>query len=338
MTSVRLERYPGNPILVPQAAHSWEAGSVLNPAAVDVDGVIHLLYRATPTTRFGISGAYTSSIGVATSRDGRRFDTRPEPLIRATESYEVGLGCEDPRIARVGNEYLIFYNAVRRLPDGRVQVGVALASTTDFAHATKHGLILCAAAPSIRIKAAAPFPFPDGRVGLAFTVATESPLGSIMYLEYPDAASLTRPVPLDTLGRLLTHYDDHVLLAPTAPTERGPELGAAPIETTAGWLMLIAPDNHTTKRSWQIGALLLDRDDPRRVIGYRPDLLLPEADGERTGVVNNVVFPSGAVIRGKELLVYYGAGDATCGLATTDLPTLLEALMASPPPPRAWPY
>src|SRR5262245_50544484 len=102
MSTLKLTRYPNNPVLIPRLDCPWGAGSVLNPAAIDIDGVIHLLYRATPTTLFGIPGAYDSSIGLATSTDGIHFEERTEPLIEPTEVYESGLGCEDPRIVKLG--------------------------------------------------------------------------------------------------------------------------------------------------------------------------------------------------------------------------------------------
>lgn len=338
MAAFKLTRYPNNPVLLPRMDYPWEAGSVLNPAAIDIDGVIHLLYRATPTTLFGTPGAYNSSIGVATSADGIHFTERPEPLITATEDYEAGLGCEDPRIVRLGDQYYIFYNAVRGLRDGRLQVGVALATSPDLKQITKHGLILCTASPRIRIKGAAPFMLEGGKVGLAFTLATDSPFSSIMYIEYQNAEALKKPVPLETLGRLLTHYDDHVLLAPNTPGERGPELGSPPIKTHAGWLMFIAPPNPGPRRSWHIGAMLLRLDNPRKITGYLPELLLPTTLIERSGIVNSVAYPSGAIVRGDEVMIYYGAGDSVCNLATARLSHLLKSLKQSPLPPMSWPY
>jgi len=307
---------------------------VLNPAAIEVDGLIHLLYRATPTRNFGVAGEYASSVGVATSTDGVAFTARDAPLITPTEPYEAGLGCEDPRVSRIGDRYLIFYNAVD--PAGRV--GVAAASTTDFATATKHGLLLRTESPDIRIKAAAAFPLDSGRIGLAFTLATESPLGSLMYVEHPDLDSLLQPTSEERLGRLLTRYGEYVLLPPPTPVERGPELGAAPVRTDDGWLLVYCPANRTARPQWSIGALLLDPDDPRVVLGHLPELLLPETDDERIGVVDNVAFPSGTVVRDGVLYVYYGAGDQVCCLATADLAELLAALRAAPLDRRGFSY
>src|SRR6185312_11756958 len=154
---VRLVRYAGNPVLRPRPDYSWEAGSVINPGAVDILGAVHLLYRATPTTLYGKPGAYSSSIGLATSQDGYIFETQANPLIFPTKQYEDGLGCEDARVSRLGEKYYIFYNAVQKLPGGGFRVGVALATTVNFRRLTKHGIILSTDSPSIRIKAAAPF-------------------------------------------------------------------------------------------------------------------------------------------------------------------------------------
>jgi predicted GH43/DUF377 family glycosyl hydrolase len=149
---------------------------------------------------------------------------------------------------------------------------------------------------------------------------------------------LKTPVSEENIGRLFTRYDDYVLLAPPTPCERGPELGAAPLWTSQGWLLLISPANQSEVREWHIGCLLLDLDNPRKILGYLPNILMPRVESELTGVVNNVAFPSGAVIRNDELMVYYGAGDSVVNLASCSVTELLTELAASSPPVREWPY
>ena len=100
----------------------------------------------------------------------------------------------------------------------------------------------------------------------------------------------------------------------------------SPVETEAGWLVLthgVGP-----MRTYRIGAILLDLDDPTKVIGrLREPLLSPAAD-ERNGYVPNVVYSCGALIHAGTLVLPYGIGDASIGFATVPLPELLMAMMS----------
>jgi predicted GH43/DUF377 family glycosyl hydrolase len=103
----------------------------------------------------------------------------------------------------------------------------------------------------------------------------------------------------------------------------------SPVETAAGWVVIthgVGP-----MRRYALGALLLDLDDPRRVIGrLREPLLEPEKD-EREGYVPNVVYSCGAMVNGEDLVLPYGLSDAAIGVAIISLPALVAELLASPP-------
>ena len=104
----------------------------------------------------------------------------------------------------------------------------------------------------------------------------------------------------------------------------------SPIETRAGWLVLthgVGP-----MRSYAIGALLLDLEDPRRVIGYLRSPLIEAEQDEREGYVPNVVYTCGAVVHGDQLIVPYGFSDAGIALAHLALEEVVEALLASESP------
>lgn len=100
----------------------------------------------------------------------------------------------------------------------------------------------------------------------------------------------------------------------------------SPIETEAGWLVLthgVGP-----MRTYRIGAVLLDLDDPTKVMGrLREPLLSPAAD-ESNGYVPNVVYSCGAIVHADTLVLPYGFGDAAIGFATIALPELMAALGA----------
>jgi predicted GH43/DUF377 family glycosyl hydrolase len=98
----------------------------------------------------------------------------------------------------------------------------------------------------------------------------------------------------------------------------------SPIETPAGWLVVthgVGP-----MRRYVIGALLLDLDDPRRVIGQLREPLLAPEGMEREGYVPNVVYSCGAMLNGDDLVLPYGLSDAAVGVAVISVPELLTEL------------
>ena len=117
----------------------------------------------------------------------------------------------------------------------------------------------------------------------------------------------------------------HELLIPYQPWELI-QIGncGSPIETEPGWLVLthgVGP-----MRQYAIGAMLLDRDDPRRVIGQLAEPLLEPERDERDGYVPNVVYTCGAMVHNGQLILPYGFSDTGVAIATTPLDELLSRL------------
>ena len=115
------------------------------------------------------------------------------------------------------------------------------------------------------------------------------------------------------------------LLKPTFPWELV-QLGncGSPIETDAGWLVLshgVGP-----MRKYCIGAFLLDREDPSKVIGRLREPLLSPNENEREGYVPNVVYTCGAMLHNGELIIPYGLADQATGFATVALSDVLSAM------------
>jgi predicted GH43/DUF377 family glycosyl hydrolase len=101
----------------------------------------------------------------------------------------------------------------------------------------------------------------------------------------------------------------------------------SPLETEAGWLVLT--HGVGAMRRYGIGAILLDLEDPRRVIGrLREPLLLPDAT-EREGYVPNVVYSCGGIVHGHQLVLPYGFSDSGIGVASISMSELLGALGAT---------
>jgi len=125
-------------------------------------------------------------------------------------------------------------------------------------------------------------------------------------------------------------YTRQILLRPTYPWEFV-QVGncGSPIETEAGWLVLthgVGP-----MRKYSIGAVLLDRDDPSRVLGRLAKPLLSPTESEREGYVPNVVYSCGAMTHAGHLILPYAMSDQCSGFATVPLVELLEALLKSGP-------
>ena len=93
-----------------------------------------------------------------------------------------------------------------------------------------------------------------------------------------------------------------------------------------GWLLIyhcVDPDH-----VYRAGAALLDLEEPWRVIARTPEPILEPKEGyEREGDVPNVVFPEGAVVIGDEFLVFYGAADKVCCVASVHLDELVSHLL-----------
>ncbi len=98
----------------------------------------------------------------------------------------------------------------------------------------------------------------------------------------------------------------------------------SPIETEAGWILLthgVGP-----MRQYWLGALLLDLEDPSRVIGsLKEPLLVPNAD-ERDGYVPNVVYSCGALLHGEQLIIPYAVSDSHSCIATVPVAELIARL------------
>jgi predicted GH43/DUF377 family glycosyl hydrolase len=128
-------------------------------------------------------------------------------------------------------------------------------------------------------------------------------------------------------------YSDHLSVWTSALPCQSPtrawealQLGncGPPIETDAGWLVLthgVGP-----MRTYCIGAILLDLDDPTRILGQLPQPLLSPATDEQDGYVPNVVYSCGALVHADTLVLPYGIADAAIGIATVPLPELLAVL------------
>ncbi len=98
----------------------------------------------------------------------------------------------------------------------------------------------------------------------------------------------------------------------------------SPIETERGWLVIthgVGP-----MRKYCIGAILLDREDPSRVVAQLSEPLLAPEGNEREGYVPNVVYSCGSLVHGSRLVLPYGISDSASAIVTLELEELFEAM------------
>ena len=120
-------------------------------------------------------------------------------------------------------------------------------------------------------------------------------------------------------------YTKQLLLKPTYPWEFV-QIGncGSPIDTEAGWLVL--SHGVGAMREYSIGAFLLDKADPSKVIGRLVEPLLTPNENEREGYVPNVVYSCGGAIHGDELIIPYAMSDHASSIAKIKINEVLNKL------------
>ena len=124
----------------------------------------------------------------------------------------------------------------------------------------------------------------------------------------------------------LLHWDGgERLLGPAAPWE-AVQIGncGAPIELDEGWLVLT--HGVGAVRTYSIGACLLDKADPSRVLARSREPILVASPEQRNGYVPNVVYSCGGLVQDRTLLLPYGVADTLCSFATASVEDVLAML------------
>src|SRR5437867_12110790 len=231
---------------------------------------------------------FISHLRVIHSRDGRSIDSIAGARFEPGNEYEE-FGVEDPRITRIGDTFYLTYVAV-----SRHGAATALASTKDFQQFEQHGIIFCPENKDVVL-------FPE-KIG-----------GQYYALHRPNGATpFTKPEMWLATSADLIHWGRHQhFLGGSAAWDIG-RIGAGtpPIRTKEGWLEI----HHGNSRrqedkgigTYSGGLLLLEAQNPRRILSACGQVFVPETEYEREGFVPNVVFPTGIVQQDQTLLVYYG--------------------------------
>ena len=119
--------------------------------------------------------------------------------------------------------------------------------------------------------------------------------------------------------------ESEIIQEPTLPWEFI-QIGncGSPLETDEGWIVLthgVGP-----MRQYCIGAMLLDLDNPARIIARLEEPLLAPREEEREGYVPNVVYTCGSIIHNNELVIPYAMSDIMSGIATVGVSDLISCM------------
>jgi beta-1,2-mannosidase len=338
----------GEPVLAPNAEArfpcpvrgstvAWEEKDVFNPAAIVRDGLVHLLYRAEDVVG---SAAGTSRIGLATSRDGLRFERRPRPVLYPDNDrfrqFEWEGGCEDPRVVESGDGgYVMTYTAY----DGKV-ARLCVATSRDLVTWTKHGPAFARADNGRFIdrwsKSGAIVCEHQGHNPVAARVDERY----WMYWGDTDIflASSDNLVDWTPVERT-TDAGARSLASALMPRRRRfdsalVEPGPPAVITPHGILLLYNSANRRAigdpslpEMAYSAGQALFDAGDPAALVGRAIEpFLAVRTEHETAGQVGNVCFVEGLVRFGGRWLLYYGMGDSRIGVATT--PDVLQGRLA----------
>jgi predicted GH43/DUF377 family glycosyl hydrolase len=228
--------------------------------------------------------------------------TRLEQRVLLPATDDESRGLEDARFTLFSDEDgTRTYRACYTAYDG-VRVGNRLLVSPDLRHFSSYPLT----GPGARNKGMALFPRTIGGVRFALSRADGTTIG---VTASPDGFRWDEPVPIET---------------PTQPWQVLHVGNASPpLETSAGWLVVTHAAGFL--RSYSLGAILLDRDDPTRVIGrLTTPLLRPDV---HAGYVPNIVFSCGAIVHSGTLFVPHGVGDRTIAVASVPVAELLAELV-----------
>ncbi|MFM2330592.1 MAG: hypothetical protein RLZZ26_99 [Candidatus Parcubacteria bacterium] len=303
-------RAPQNPILSPRG-DGFESRDVFNPAAIDVDGTAYILYRA-------MDSANTSTVGMAVSKDGATIDERLDvPIYIPRADFELkkgsptgNSGCEDPRVVRIDDTLYMTYTAYDGVhsPKG----AVSSISVDDFVARKFENWTM-------------PFLLtPDNVDDKDLALLPEKINNNYLLYHRISGRICADLLPSLTNGKRVSRCIE--VMGARKGMWDGEKVGSAapPIKIGENWLMIY----HGVSRHsiYRLGAALLGPDGTTVLARTADPVFEPLEKYEKEGEIPNVVFSCGAIVRGDNLLLYYGGADRVIGVATASLSHIIDAL------------
>ena len=301
----------------------WSNEALYNPTAVVKDGVIAVLYRSQ-------DHPLVSRVGLALSTDGVHFDNLGTPILYPDNDdcypFEIGGGCEDPRVVRdADGTYYMYYTAYNR-PGGLALLFVA--TSTDLIHWEKQGGA-----------------FDEAYDGKYANVWAKS--GSVIcdmvgdqfiahkfedgyYYMYYGEGTVYIARSTDLINWTPLEDEAGNLIAPMSPRAdhfdaRLVECGPQAIYSEYGILLIYnganadpqgSGDSMLIYNAYCPGQVLFDPKDPTKILERTETYFMyPEKDYELDGLVNNVCFVEGLVYYDGSWYLYYGTADSRLAVA-----------------------
>lgn len=332
-------------LLLEPTEHKFENHGAFNPACIKDDGKIHLFYRATSKGNYSTIGYCLME---SPTKIGERHD---KPILIPQEKCE-SQGIEDPRVVKIDDTFYITYTAY----DGSNALG-ALTTSKDLKTFEKGELItpqmtykefqICMeSVEGINEKYLRFVKLFYERGGyetvhklfvwdkdVVFFPKKINGKFAFLHRIYPDIQIVYYNDLSDLDDAFWKNYlfniKDYTLLESKMKFEASYiGAGCPPIETKHGWLLIYhGVEDSKTGYIYHAAAALLDLKDPTKEIGrLKEPLFSPQLDWEKEGVVNNVVFPTGAIVDDGMLHIYYGAADKRIGVASMNLNDLINEI------------
>jgi predicted GH43/DUF377 family glycosyl hydrolase len=317
----------------------FENKAVCNPACIQVGKVTHMFYRA-------IDRNNISSIGYCQLKNNQVVKRLKKPVLFSEHDYERN-GVEDPRITFLEGTYYLFYTAF----DG-ANARIAYATSDDLSNFVKQGLV----SPDITYDKASQI-FRQKQLKEEYFISKlhlEAEFKGLNFLWEKDAILFPKKInqQFALMHRIrpdiqiiyfqnfkdltenywrayLENLKKYIMLKPKFQFEnRYIGGGCPPIETKDGWLIIYhAAQNTSLGKVYHAGAALLDLKNPLKILGrLNKPLFSPVTPWEKNGITNNVVFPTGAIVKAGRLHIYYGAADKLIAAKSIDLNELLTEL------------
>ncbi len=317
------KRSEHNPILIPNEDHYWEEFASFNLCPIEHGKNIFGLYRAISAVDALHNPHQTSIIGIAKSKDGIHFENRT-PFIVPQEEWEA-VGCEDPRVTFFEGKYYIFYTALSKYPLGPEGIKVAVAISKDLKKVDERHFVTPFNAKAMTL-------FPErinGKITVIFSAHTDSPPAKMVLAQVDKMEELWSNSFWEKWNK---EIDEHII-NPRRNEYDHIEVGAPPIKTKYGWLLIYShiqnyfSSSENLDRVFGIEALLLDLNDPQKInSNTKGPILVPEELYELSGYIPDVIFPSGALLDKNILNIYYGAADTTTCCVHVDFNDLISTM------------
>lgn len=244
-----------------------------------------------------------SHLRLAKSKDGKNFILDDKPTFCSEDLLTV-YGIHDPRVLYLDGEWNIFYS-------GNSEWGTPTfrATTKDWIDFEQKGVM---------------FP-PDNKDVCVFP---EKINGKYVAIHRPAAAYFECYNMWLAYSPDMTYWGEHKPLAGIRRDKWDSKrigCGAEPIKTKEGWLLLYHGSDGV---NYYTGALLLDLEDPSKVIGRSEEpFMIPETDYEKDGFFSNVVFVNGHILVNEDLLyIYYGGADRITAGCEVKIKDILKSL------------